>query len=154
MDIHIRPTVSIDWSTIQKLNNEVFEENAKYDRYLNRQWPKSKEGVAYYKKVTRDTKFCSLIAEVDGTAVGYLVGTERKIDYRTIRTVEIHDMGVSPAYRSKGIGKKLIDAFKDWARKNGYQSIYVNSYFGNDRAVNFYKKQGFAPIDICLEASV
>jgi GNAT superfamily N-acetyltransferase len=63
-------------------------------------------------------------------------------------------MGVIPAYRSQGVGQKLMEECMDWAKKSGYQKLFVNSYFANKKAVSFYERCGFRPIDLGLEVNV
>ena len=63
-------------------------------------------------------------------------------------------MGVSPDYRSHGIGSMLVDAFKKWCRDRGLTHIAATTYFADTKARNFYQKQGMSPIDISLEGPI
>ena len=94
------------------------------------------------------------VAEDSGVLVGYIVLSERFIDYRKSRCVEINDVGVSPAYQSKGIGSMLIQKAIEWAKGKGYQKMYVNCYFKNTRGISFYKKNKLAKIDLGLEMNI
>ena len=40
-----------DWQAIQKLNYEVFLSDSKHDDDLDMDWPFSKAGISYYKKL-------------------------------------------------------------------------------------------------------
>ncbi len=60
-------------------------------------------------------------------------------------------MGVLPKYRGRGIGKSLVQHAKQYAKSLGTTKIYVSAYWGNESAINFYKKEGFEPIDMGLE---
>ena len=60
-------------------------------------------------------------------------------------------MGVLPEYRSKGIGRLLVDKAKEWARSVNATKLYVSAYWGNTGARNFYEREGFEPIDQGLE---
>ncbi len=95
-----------------------------------------------------------IIAELEGKPVGYLAGTKKEFDYRNVKIAELSNMGVSPKYRSQGIGSLLVQEFKAWSRRNGFQTIYVNAYFHNLKAIDFYKRLGFSPIDLSLEISL
>ena len=154
MKITIRKTLPADWQVIQKLNNEVFENDSKNDQYLDLVWPYSKDGIKHYKKVVSSPSYCCLIAEADGKPVGHLVGGEKSISYRKVKTSEIIELGVSPAYRSKGIGAELISSFRDWSKNRGFQTIMVNAYYTNEKAIKFYKSLGMKPIDISLEMEI
>ena len=154
MNISIRQATPADWRTIQKLNIEVFEDNYQYDDVLDLGWDTSFKGVAYFKKVTSNPKYYCIVAEIEGEPVGYLIGTERIYSYRTVRLAEIDNMGVTPAFRSKGIGIKLVEAYRQWAKEHGFDRLYVNAYYQNIKAIEFYKKCGLSPIDISLEGAV
>ncbi|KKU87557.1 MAG: GCN5-related N-acetyltransferase [Candidatus Gottesmanbacteria bacterium GW2011_GWA2_47_9] len=71
-----------------------------------------------------------------------------------MRLAEIDNMGVTPAFRSKGIGIKLVEAYRQWAKEHGFDRLYVNAYYQNIKAIEFYKKCGLSPIDISLEGAV
>lgn len=154
MNVKIRKAKPEDWKIIQKLNNEVFTVDKPHDEHLNLNWPFSKKGTTYYKSVIKDPKYFCIIAEIDRKPVSYLIGTVKKFSYRTNKTAEIENMGTSPKYRSKGIGTKLIQEFKKWCKQKELTHIYVNSYYKNQKAINFYKKQGFKPIDLSLEGKI
>lgn len=143
-----------DWQIIQKLNHEVFKDNAKYDQYEDMKWPYSKHGIKYFKKVTSSNKYCCLIVYDNNKPIGYLAGVEKKFGYRTNKVAEIENMGITPSYRSKGIGTKLVSQFRNWCKQQKLTHIYVNSYYKNTKAVNFYKNQGLKPLDISLEGKV
>lgn len=154
MNVSIRKAKPEDWQTVQKLNHEMIEDNAQYEDVLMVGWSFSDEGAAYFKKVTSSSEYYCVVAEADGKAVGYLAGGEKKIPYRSIRVAEIGDMGVSHGYRSKGIGEKLVGAYRKWAKEQGFDRLFVNAYYKNEKAIAFYKKCGLTPIDISLEGPV
>jgi GNAT superfamily N-acetyltransferase len=86
--------------------------------------------------------------------VGYLVGTENNLSWRTNSRGEINHMGVSPLHRSKGIGTLLVAEFKKWCLDHGITHIAATTYFDDTKARNFYQKQGLSPIDITLEGPI
>lgn len=148
----IRTAQPQEWAELQKLNNEVFVDNASYDPDLVLDWAYSEAGEAYFKElVTDETSLCYVAEDDTGALVGYIAASPKPISYRKSKYLEIDNMGVIPSHRSLGIGKMLMDACKEWARKHGYQKLYVNSYAANQKAIHFYKKFGFEVIDISLE---
>lgn len=154
MKIFIRQAHPQEWRTIQKLNCKVFESNLQYDPYLNLKWVFSKSAENIYKKAVSHPRGCCFIAFIDQESIGYLVGSEKCVDYRSVITAEINHIGVLPEYRSQGIGSKLVAEFRKWCKQKGFGTIYVNSYFRNQKGIEFYKKQGFQEIDISLEMRV
>ncbi len=54
-------------------------------------------------------------------------------------------IGVLPETQGKGVGKKLVQACKEWGKKIGIRKIYVDTAADNIRAQIFYIKAGFYP---------
>lgn len=154
MKLSIRQARLEDWKIIQKIGVSVFEANQKYDPALDLAWPCSKAGIKYYQSVVSSKNNRKLIAEVNGIGVGYLVGRKFTYSYRQVVYGEIQDLGVLPDYRHKGIGTKLVNEFRKWCKARGYSHLYVNTYFEDPRAVEFYKKQGMIPSDLVLIGEV
>lgn len=149
--IKIRLTTINDLSVLQDLNDEVFIDNAKYDIDLDLNWAKGDKGKKYFNDLLSNKEDYKIIAEEEGRPIGYLAASQKFIDYRNSKYLEIENMGVIPEYRSKGIGKLLMDECSTWAKENGYQKIFVNTYIANQKALSFYKNNGFNEIDISLE---
>lgn len=153
-DISVRIAEKKDWKIVQRLNAEVFEDNAIYDDDLDLDFPYSKEGEEYYQLVVSAPDHVCFLAEIKGEVVGYLVAEEQKIDYRKSRYVELANMGVSPQFRSQGIGEQLIQALLDWAKAHKYDRVFVSSYAANARGITFYQKNGFREMGVELEQRV
>lgn len=54
--------------------------------------------------------------------------------------------GLFSEYRSKGIGKELIAEAEKYAKNNGAECIYVDTYARNTGAIRFYTKCGYTPV--------
>lgn len=152
--IQIRKARPEEVSKLQTLNDEVFIDNQKYDDDLDMSWAKSEKGESYFTRVVNNPDAVCLIAEEKGREVGYIAAKPKDFGYRNSKYIEIENMGVIPGYRSQGIGSRLIEALLKWAKGNGFQKMYVNSYFKNDKAIKFYKKNGFLEIDVSLERAL
>jgi GNAT superfamily N-acetyltransferase len=149
--IIIRPVRIEEIETLQKLNQEAFVDNVKYDPDLRMDWAMSDKGKAHFTKIFENPDSQCFVADDAGALVGYIVLSKRDIDYRKSRCCEISDVGVTPAYQSKGIGSLLMQKAVEWAKGRGYQKMYVSCYFANTRAVAFYKKNGLSEIDLDME---
>ena len=57
---------------------------------------------------------------------------------------ELFRIGVKPEFRKKGLGRKLMDAMEDTARKKQAESIYLEVRAGNLPAISLYKSRGFS----------
>jgi ribosomal protein S18 acetylase RimI-like enzyme len=140
---------------LQVLNDAVFVDNSKYDDDLDLDWAKSDKGKSYFTSLLNKADSICLIAEEDGDKVGYIAAEEpADITYLKSRYIEIENMGVLPSHQSKGIGSKLMQECLNLARNKGFQKAYVNAYFKNLRAIDFYKKNGFSEIDTSLERKI
>ncbi len=140
---------------LQNLNDEVFIDNSRYDEDLKIDWAQSDEGgKKYFTELLKSSNSICLIAKDNDKNIGYLVACPKEIPYRLSKYIEIENMGVIPEYRCRGIGQKLIDECLKIAKERGFQKVYVNAYFKNIGAINFYKKNGFTEIDLSLEKSI
>lgn len=68
---------------------------------------------------------------------------------------EIHVMGVDPAYHRKGVGRRLFEAMRDEARRQGLKYLHVKTvrsgmYEEYDQTNCFYRSLGFEELE-CLE---
>lgn len=86
----------------------------------------------------------------DGSVAGYLVAAldePSAIDAFTAATetypAHLH-INLSPAYRSRGIGASLIEAFASDAKRAGAKGAHVVTS-ADARNVRFYERVGFAP---------
>jgi ribosomal protein S18 acetylase RimI-like enzyme len=57
--------------------------------------------------------------------------------------IELTYIGVSSAQRGKGLGKKLLNAFIEASRANGYHSVVLSVEKDNSSALSLYEKEGF-----------
>ena len=77
---------------------------------------------------------------------GLVVGAVcTRIDPKDINKMYIMTLGVLAAYRSRGIGSKLLQSVLDYALGNGnINEIYLHVQTNNHDAIDFYcKKFGF-----------
>ncbi len=149
--VDIRSATKNEVKDLQDLNDEVFIDNQKYDDDLDMNWAKSDKGKEYFTEVLNNPESICLIAEEGSRKVGYIAAGKKEISYRKSKYIEIENMGVIPDFRSKGVGTLLIQESLKWAKSKGFQKAYVNSYFNNTAAIDFYKKNGFLETDLSLE---
>lgn len=157
MDIEIRKATISDLKFIQELNHKLFlKEYEEYDKALICDWPFGEEGTEYFKERIEKDNGCALVAVADGKAVGYMVGAILKRErYRNIsKFAELENTLVLTEHRSKGIGKKLYEKFKEWCKSKNVQKICVEPTAQNTRAIEFYRKHGFKDYSLVLETDL
>jgi ribosomal protein S18 acetylase RimI-like enzyme len=59
------------------------------------------------------------------------------------RAIELTYIGVASNQREKGLGGRLLDAFIESSRSNGYRSVMLSVEKDNSSAVALYEKSGF-----------
>jgi GNAT superfamily N-acetyltransferase len=62
----------------------------------------------------------------------------------------VEDLAVSPAHRSKGVGKALLDAAKDWARQRGATHLELDSADAREDAHRFYEREDPSWRSVCF----
>jgi ribosomal protein S18 acetylase RimI-like enzyme len=157
MDITIRTATLEDLKNIQDLHHKLcIKEADEFDPTVNKEYPLKEEGRKYFEgRITKDDS-CAFMAMKDGEAVGYLVGgIVKEDDYRNnIKIAEVENMYVLESHRSKGIGKNLFEEFIKWAKESGAERVMVVASAQNDRAIEFYEREGFEKYDIVLEKEI
>jgi GNAT superfamily N-acetyltransferase len=54
----------------------------------------------------------------------------------------VEDLAVDPERRSRGAGKALLDAAKEWARERGATHLELDSGTARTDAHRFYEREG------------
>jgi len=84
----------------------------------------------------------NFVAEVDGEVVGFILGDVRGVEYGTEVGGWIDMMGVTSKHQSKGIGRKLVEAFCAECQQQKVKVRVV--VVGDDkRLVKFWTSVGF-----------
>jgi GNAT superfamily N-acetyltransferase len=86
--------------------------------------------------------FTPLVAEVDGTVVGYAFVS---LGYNTdvaARAMWLHDLFVTPGARGRGVGRALMAAVAAEAVRAGAVSLEWGVHAANTGALAFYRRLG------------
>ncbi|KAH6915686.1 acyl-CoA N-acyltransferase [Coprinopsis sp. MPI-PUGE-AT-0042] len=87
-----------------------------------------------------------LLAEIEGALAGFAYiarDTREECLVSWPRPVEIQRIYVASAYHGSGIARELAKKTMDWAKEQGYESIWLGVLPTNTRAIRFYQKCGF-----------
>jgi GNAT superfamily N-acetyltransferase len=82
-----------------------------------------------------------LVAEHRGELLGFC---SAYIELNSVRygiRCWVEDLAVNPEHRSEGVGKKLLDAAKDWARERGATHLELDSGEARQEAHRFYERE-------------
>lgn len=55
----------------------------------------------------------------------------------------VHRLCVDPAEQGKGHARRLMDFAEEYAVANGFASIRLDAYTGNERSVDLYRRRGY-----------
>lgn len=90
------------------------------------------------------------VAEIEGDVIGFASGEVREgspaFDART--WVAVEDVYVLPEYRSRGIGRALLAACREWALDRDASGITLQVAARNARARDFYENLGFREVSV------
>lgn len=152
----IRKATVKDWKTLRDLNHSLWVyEYDNFEPVWNTKFPLTKEGEGYYKRILRnDKEWCIFFAEEKGDVKGYVVGTILTWDPTFLKDVKalasLEHMLVKDDHRHKGIGKKLVEKFFEWADEKEANRIEVKALAKNPRTIKFYKSLGFEDFEVIL----
>ncbi len=94
--------------------------------------------------------FAALIARQDGTAIGYAATCPIYNSEIARRGLWLADLWIAPAYRSRGIGRKLMAAVAKLARDQDRGSVWWGVRNVNNRGKSFYRSIGAVDDDARL----
>lgn len=87
-----------------------------------------------------------LVAEsLDGTPLGF-IHLQTDSDFFTREAHgHVSDIIVTEQGEGRGVGRALMQAGEDWARRKGHRLLTLNVFGDNTRAVGLYKRLGYRP---------
>lgn len=153
--MEIRNAKNSDLENIQEFNHEMSKNEAeKYDPTINPEFPLKQEGEKYFRERIKND--FAVIAEKDNEPVGYAVGAINPPEfYRTTgKVAEMENMFVAKNFRGRGIGSKLMEKFRSWAREKHADRLRVEASAENAGALKFYRKNDFEDYSITLEENL
>ena len=143
----IRPAVGGDEEALGQLGALLVVEHHAFDpkRFLapRPDMPKA-YGHFLASQIGRPEKLV-LVAERDGTVVGYVFGGMEGFDYMALRgpAALLYDLVVDPAHRREGIGTALLEAaFADLNRRGAPRALLFTAY-KNQGAQSLFERAGF-----------
>lgn len=130
------------------------EDGAARDPLRDPHWP-ARHGEQWCRELLAGADALVLVADAGGEIVGHLVGTFAGASAMWLAArAELVSMYVAPAWRSGGVGGRLVAEFTAWARERGAARLVVDAYAANEGAVRFYRRNGFAPRSVTLSAEL
>ena len=150
-DVSVRAAGPSDISGLVVSTAALFaEDGAERDRLRDQSWP-AHHGEQWCTDLLHDHDALVMVAIADGGVVGHLIGLHLEgSDMWVAPRAELVSMHVHGPHRSLGVGGRLVEAFGHWARGRGAARLQVTAYTANERAVQFYLRQGFTSLSVEL----
>jgi ribosomal protein S18 acetylase RimI-like enzyme len=154
--VTIRTAETRDLDELVRLEGELFATDAaRHEPLADPTWP-TREGWWDFERLLADNQCLVIVADLDGTTVGLLVGylagsspTRLPSTYAILRSLY-----VDTARQRQGVGTALVDAFVSWARTHDCAEAHVDAYAANVGAHAFYERHGFAKRSISRALSL
>jgi ribosomal protein S18 acetylase RimI-like enzyme len=90
---------------------------------------------------------CCLVAELDGTVIGFMFGSIKDWMFGVEKVGWIETLGVDPEFMGQGLGKKMGEELFAYFRKNGVTEVHTLARWDSSDVLAFFKSLGFSPSD-------
>jgi len=91
----------------------------------------------------KENKDVSLVAEVDGKIVGYMISYMIYAGFGIEKSAWIAIFGIDPKFMGQGIGKRLAEETFKIYQKRGIKDIYTSVRWDSVDLISFFKTLGF-----------
>ena len=112
---------------------------------LSLMWEKEESCYGYRANTEDDLKDRYILAAYDDELIAYVFGKEEVQDKQTsvidknMHYFEIEELYVHPSYRSRGIGKQLMESLEKELKKKGLKMMVLSTATKNWKAImHFY----------------
>ena len=93
--------------------------------------------------------YCGIDISADSFNICYLQPTGISSAWTTVRLysgkqLEVDNVVIDSSQQSKGLGKLFFEFIENWAKKNEYKTIELNTYVQNSKSHKFYYNLGYS----------
>jgi GNAT superfamily N-acetyltransferase len=113
-------------------------------------WDERRAAIALRQAI--DSHDCAVILaeEGDGRPVGFCTAYQDLHSVRFGYRAWVEDLAVHPDHRSRGVGKALLDAAKNWAGERGATHLELDSAETRTDAHRFYERERPSWRSVCF----
>lgn len=105
----------------------------------------AEESINRIQEVMTTKDHCAFVGIVESKIIGW-IHAFKSVLLESNSFIEIGGLVVDENFRSKGIGKKLVEKVKGWSAEKGIPEIRVRSHVNRKDAHKFYLNNGFHEI--------
>lgn len=146
LTVDIRRIKAADITDFVEAWGELAAKHAAMDRSFapSRDWVEEYED--YLHLLLRRTDTLPLVAVEDGVVAGIATGRLVTLPgfFEISRRGHIQDVYVRPAFRRRGIGRKMVEEILTWMRRNRVNLIELTVATDNPEAIRFWEALGFS----------
>jgi ribosomal protein S18 acetylase RimI-like enzyme len=147
MEVLLRAATADDYEALCELFDEVDGLHRDHLPLIFQQPTGPVREQAYHQGLITDENVGMFLAEVNGSAVGFVHGVVRDTPAIPIlvprRYAIVDSIGVTSGFRGGGIGRMLMERIHAWAVAKGASAIELNVHAFNSGAISFYRKLGY-----------
>lgn len=143
-EIRIRAARMADEGSLLELAQREMKAQEERDPRLRLREDARDRYAVYLRGRMRDLDSSIFVAEGDGGIVGMAVGTVRKQDtfFELRRFGYVSDLVVAPAFRRRGVGRRLYERVALWLRGMGIVVVRLHVALRSPEARAFWKSLG------------
>ncbi len=147
MAVNVRRARSGDEGSIAEFFIKLVEQHVKYDPKRFSNFVTIDGAAAFYKSRFNADEARVLVAESERRNVGfaYLEFERRNYEELVDNAVWLHDIFVEADFRSKGVGRALMDSAAGAALEMGGNKLILATAARNDKGQEFFESLGFRP---------
>ena len=142
----VRKATNNDITAISLLYREQFREMAKLIPEFIKE---GNQNTEFVENTITNCESDILVYEENGKVIGFiLIQAKTRPDFEFMipgKYCYIMDIIVTEKHRGKGFGTALMNAAKDWAKKQECNFINLDVLVNNPDAIRLYNKLGFIP---------
>jgi len=145
----IRRAAPGDASALGRLGAALMRTHYAFDA---RRFLAPEEGVeagyaGFLQAQAKDDESLVLVAEQDGTVVGYVYAAIEPLSWKDLRDEcgYVHDLLVTEAARGAGVGEALLNRAIEWLRERGMPRVVLGTAARNETARRLFERRGFRP---------
>jgi ribosomal protein S18 acetylase RimI-like enzyme len=145
--ILIRPGTVEDYPRVREVIAETFAFHQQATPEFFRTTDSPPPTPTIIEGLLRDGQGAWFLAEADGRIVGFVTIRLRHAAHEPFLVPEVRahveSLGILPAWRRRGIGRKLMEAVEQWARQHDARRMTLNVWEFNDGALRLYETLGY-----------
>ncbi len=144
MDILIRKIESKDYTSAATIWRDVLGFSSVTDESV----------IETYEKMKGDDRYCTFVAEVNNTVVGFATTVETLAIDHPNGYMKINGLAVLPAFQCCGIGKMLMERVEELAEERNISLIGLASGFQRTGAHEFYERLGYQKLSFWFRKEI